>query len=333
MLFFAFSVSLLFLPMSASAFSFSAFLKNLFYNPTISVGTSEIASALISLDQDSLLNPAINTDPQAGRGGAEIQFVGDNAILPVVGPLGNVADADEARSYRITTYTVREGDNLSVIAKTFGISIGTIFWANDIKRADLIKPGDVLIILPVSGLKYTVKTGDTVASIAKKYGGDVGEIVQFNDLLISSALIPGQEIIVPNIDLAMPARTYVAKSRGGGPNLAGYFLRPINGGIKSQGLHGYNGVDLATYCGAPLYASASGDIITARNSGWNGGYGRYIVISHPNSTQTVYAHIGSLAVGTGWYVTQGQVIGTVGSTGNSTGCHVHFEIRGAANSF
>ena len=328
-----FSVSLLFFPMPASAFSFSTFFKNLFYNPVVSVDTSGTASVLVSLYQDPLLDPAINADPQAGKGGAEIQFVGDNAILPVVGPLGNVADADEAKSYRITTYTVREGDNLSVIAKTFGVSIGTIFWANDIKRADLIKPGDVLIILPVSGLKYTVKEGDTIASIAKKYGGDAGEIAQFNDIIIASELIPGQEIIVPNVDVEIPAPTYAAKSWGGGPSLTGYFLRPINGGKKTQGLHGYNGVDLATYCGAPIYASASGNVLTARGSGWNGGYGKYIVIGHPNGTQTLYSHLNSLVVGSGWYVTQGQVIGTVGSTGNSTGCHVHFEVRGAANPF
>jgi len=96
-------------------------------------------------------------------------------------------------------------------------------------------------------------------------------------------------------------------------------------------LHGFknSGKDFATYCGAPIVASASGTVLVTYNQGWGGGYGLYVVIAHPNGTQTLYSHMSRIAVSAGWNVAQGQVIGSVGSTGKSTGCHVHFEIRGA----
>ena len=117
------------------------------------------------------------------------------------------------------------------------------------------------------------------------------------------------------------------------PTYSGYYLRPISGGTRTQGIHGFNAVDLAASVGTPIMASASGKVIISKNSGWNGGYGNYIVIEHPNGTQTLYAHASKVIVFSGQSVVQGQVIGYVGSTGRSTGAHVHFEIRGAKNPF
>ena len=119
----------------------------------------------------------------------------------------------------------------------------------------------------------------------------------------------------------------------GGPNYDGYYTRPVLRAQKSQGLHGYNGIDLASYIGAPILAAAGGEVIIARDSGWNGGYGNYIVINHPNGTQTLYGHLQSLIVYPGKYVVRGEVIGYMGSTGRSTGSHLHFEVRGAKNPF
>ena len=103
--------------------------------------------------------------------------------------------------------------------------------------------------------------------------------------------------------------------------------------VKTQGLHGYNGIDLAAPTGTPVLASASGDVIVSRGYGWNGGYGNYIVIKHPNGTQTLYAHLNEVIVSSSWHVVQGQIIGYVGATGKSTGPHLHFEVRGAKNPF
>ncbi|MFC1756782.1 LysM peptidoglycan-binding domain-containing protein [Patescibacteria group bacterium] len=286
----------------------------------------------------TLLKSIINPDPSAGKGGGGISIVNQSALLADTGPLGSIADIEEriSNSDRISVYVVREGDSLSQIAKMFGVSINTIIWANDITRGDLIRTGQVLIILPVTGIKYTVKSGDTVYSIAKKYKGDVQEIMEYNDLSSSASLVVGEEIMIPDGEAAYQpvySNTSTLARGTGGPNYNGYYLRPISGGRKSQNLHGYNAVDLATYCGAPILASATGDVIISKSYGWNGGYGNYIVISHTNGTQTLYAHNGSNIVSGGWHVVKGQVIGYVGSTGKSTGCHVHFEIRGAKNPF
>lgn len=282
-----------------------------------------------------LLSAPQSADSLPATGGAMVSMVGGASLLPVVGPLGSTADIELYKFDQITTYTVRDGDTLSDIAKMFGVSVNTIVWANNLKRGDLVNVGDVLVILPVSGIQYTVKKGDTVESLAKKFKSDADEIALFNGFELGAGLETGSTIIIPDAEIDIPApagRPSRVLSRGG-PDLGGYFVRPIDGGRKTQGIHGYNGIDLANSCGTPVYASASGDVIIARNNGWNGGYGRYIVVSHPNGTQTVYGHLLGVAVGIGWHVPQGFQIGTIGSTGRSTGCHLHFEIRGAKNPF
>src|SRR6185503_16107771 len=106
------------------------------------------------------------------------------------------------------------------------------------------------------------------------------------------------------------------------------------GGIKTQGIHGHNGVDLASSYGSDILASAEGEVIISKNSGWNGGYGSYIVIKHGNGTQTLYGHLSATTVSVGDHVTQGQLIGKMGHSGQvtgHTGTHLHFEIRGARN--
>lgn len=294
---------------------------------------------LTSLHTMPLLNAPVNMDGvKAARGGAALTIVDNNALLPAAGPLGSVADDDAViKTDRITLYTVREGDNISVIARMFGVTVNTILWANDIRSSNLIKPGNVLVILPISGVKHIIKKGDTLASVAKEYHGDIDEISAFNGLLSDATLVVGEEIIIPNgeVSLPAPARSTGTRSIASGASLqsiVGYFLRPV-AGVRSQGLHGYNGVDLAASCGSPIAASAAGTVIVSKGYGWNGGYGNYIVVTHANGTQTLYAHNTSNVVSAGQYVSQGQAIGTVGSTGRSTGCHVHFEVRGAKNPF
>jgi len=286
-----------------------------------------------------LLESSLNYESTGSKGGGDITIVNNNSLLPDSGPLGTIADIeDQTDSGQISIYVVREGDSLSQIASMFNVSVNTIIWSNDIARGSKIVPGQTLVILPISGVKYEVKKGDTVKSIAKKLNGDANEIIKFNDLPADGQLAEGQTLIVPNGEIApvLAAKSDLKSSpvRGAnGPSYAGYYIRPIVGGRKSQGLHGYNGVDLADYCGTAVMASASGDVIINREGGWNGGYGNYAVISHSNGTQTLYSHLLSSIVSAGWHVVQGQVIGYIGSTGKSTGCHLHFEVRGAKNPF
>ena len=300
------------------------------------------ASESFSVEQNSqtmpLLQPAVNVDPvPLARGGGEISIVGGTALLSESGPNGSLADvgSDLNQHGRISVYVVHEGDTLSQIAKMYGVTTNTIAWNNDIQRG-VIRPGQTLVILPISGIQHTVKKGDTVASIAKLYKADADEVWQYNELSENAVLAVGTIIVVPDGELSPVATSPVTSNlRGaGGPEYAGYYMRPLLGGRKTQGLHGYNGVDIGGVArGAAVLASATGEVTIARAGGYNGGYGSYIVISHANGTQTLYAHLNNVDVYTGQQVVQGQVIGGVGSTGKSTGNHLHFEVRGARNPF
>lgn len=290
-----------------------------------------------------LLQAALNLDPNPSKGGGDITIVGGTALLPESGPSGTLADVEDEvpTSDQISIYVVREGDSLSTIAKIFGVSTNTIRWANDISAGGTIKPGQTLVILPISGVRHVVKSGDTLKSIIAKYKADTNEVLQYNNLKSNAILAIGETLIIPDGEVATihPSSAGVKKSSGlklkgtNGPNYQGYYLRPVASGYRSQGLHGYNGVDIAAPYATPIVAAAGGEVIISRVGGWHGGYGNYIVIAHENGTQTLYAHLSHNIVSEGQVVTRGQLIALMGSTGNSTGPHVHFEIRGAKNPF
>lgn len=289
-----------------------------------------------------LLRPAMNIDPAPARGGGDITIVDGSALMPEEGPSGTIADIEKPKNATISVYVVRAGDTLGKIAELFDVSVNTIMWANDISKASSLKIGQTLTILPVTGVRYTIKKGDTLASIAKRYGADAGEIASFNGVeggtiaIGDQIIIPDGEVSAPSPSPAKPGVTAPAHNVGpaGTSEQNGYYLRPIIGGRKTQGIHGYNGVDLGAPVGTPVVASATGHVIVAKDSGWNGGYGSYVVIEHDNGTQTLYAHESRVIVYAGEHVVRGQVIGYVGATGKATGPHVHFEIRnGIKNPF
>lgn len=313
-------------PVPASA-SLLSFLSNVF-------GTSEpaVVAKETNIQNMALLKATINPSGNS-TGGADINIVDNEALLPETGPTGNAGvDVIQSKSDQISIYVVREGDSLSQIAEMFGVSINTIVWANDIKQGGRIAQGQTLVILPVSGVRYTVKKGDTLASIAKAYKGDLAEITDFNNLTSKSVLAVGDVVIIPDGEVKSSSfgtsPLLVAQS---GPSIDGYFINPVPGAIKTQGLHGYNSIDLGAPIGTRILAAASGKVIVAKEGGWNGGYGSYLVIKHGNGTQTLYSHASKVIVSIGQTVAQGQVIGYVGSTGKSTGSHLHFEVRGAVN--
>ena len=279
------------------------------------------------------LQAATNLDPNPNKGlGDSIQTSGGRALLSYAGPAGTIADVSVAApSDRISVYVVREGDTLSDIAVMFGVSVNTIRWANNLTTSTVIRPGQTLILLPIDSFQHTVAKNETLEGIVKKYGGDINETRNFNGWSSEYEPKVGTVVIVPNGEGEPLTNSGTAVRGAGIPVYAGYYIRPIYGGRISQGLHGFknSGKDFATYCGAPIMASARGTVLVVNNQGWGGGYGLYVVITHPNGTQTLYAHMSRIAVSVGWNVAQGQVIGYVGSTGKSTGCHVHFELRGA----
>jgi len=311
-------------------------LSKLFDKPAMEVATSTLLLPTTATDVP-LLTALQNPNPMGARGGAEI-IVEENALVSS-GPVGEDEIAEQKSGLgEIRVYTVREGDSLSQIADMFGVTANTIMWANDLTKATAIQPGDTLVILPIVGVRHVVKNGDTISTIAKKYEGDVDEILSYNQLDSASDLSVGDTLIIPGGAMhAAPVRVAnaapVKVSGSGAAAAAGYFSHPAPGSVKTQGIHGYNAVDLAGASGSSIRAAASGEVIVSKSSGWNGGYGQYIVVRHANGSQTLYAHLLRNDVGVGAYVAQGEVIGGMGNTGKSTGTHLHFEVRGAANPF
>jgi LysM repeat protein len=295
---------------------------------------------IINSQNIEILKPNLGIDLNLAKGGGDIIILDNTAILAESGVAGTTLDVEKIKNTgRISLYEVREGDSLSQIAEMFGVSINTIRWANDLKTS--IRPGQQLVILPVSGIRHTVKNGGTISDLAKIYQADPEEIALFNGLAVNTELKAGDEIIVPNVDPKIQEDTNTnTKSSGTTKKIAvndvkvsysGYYSHPVPGSIITQGLHGYNAVDFGAPYGTPVRAAADGTVITSKEGGWNGGYGNFIVLSHDNGTQTLYSHQSSNSVFVGQKVKAGQVIGYVGSTGRSTGNHLHFEIRGAKN--
>jgi murein DD-endopeptidase MepM/ murein hydrolase activator NlpD len=288
-----------------------------------------------------VLQAAVHVDPNPAKGGGDIVIVDDMALAAESGISGTTLDIEKAEhTGQISVYEVREGDTLSQIADMFDVSVNTIRWANDFEGS--IHPGQSLVILPVTGISHTVKFGGSIEDVAELYDADIREIALFNGLDESVELHPGDEIIVPNVDpghndsdehdrSGHSSNSKVYATGATNSVSSSYFINPVPGGLITQGNHGFNGVDISIGYGTPILAAASGKVITSKQGGWNGGYGNYVVISHDNGTQTLYSHNSSNTVYVGQYVEQGEVVGYMGSTGQSTGNHLHFEVRGATN--
>ena len=317
-------------PFQAEASVFS-YIANLFSGGSVSAQEDTLPGT--NSQNMPLLQATISPDPNSSSTKDNISIIGGTSISVITGtPEVKTADDDQ-----ISLYVVHKGDTLPAIAKMFGVSVNTIRWGNDLKN-DTLSIGQTLVILPISGIQHIVKSGDTLQSIAKLHKGDLNEILQYNNLTKDSKLSIGDVIIIPDGEAAATSGTSsgVGRPAPSYPVYEGYYMRPIIGGIKTQGIHGHNGVDLASSYGANILASADGDVIISKDSGWNGGYGDYIVLRHGNGTQTLYGHLSATLVNVGDHVTQGQVIGKMGNSGQvtgHTGIHLHFEIRGARNPF
>lgn len=239
----------------------------------------------------------------------------------------------------ISEYEVVQGDTVASIAKKFNITAETILWANDLKKNTPIQAGQKLVILPVSGVSYKIRGGDTISEISEKFHISQKELSEFNDLT-DGKLMVGETIIIPGgkLTATATANTSSGSNTTGGTktstNVSGYFQRPVASGIRTQGIHGHNGIDIAAPEGTPILAARDGYVSLVRGGdGWNGGYGNYIVITHDGGIQTLYAHMSSIDVLQGQRVHKGQKVGGMGNTGQSTGVHLHFEVRGTKNPF
>lgn len=247
------------------------------------------------------------------------------------------------------TYTVKIGDTISTIAEEFEISVSTILWENNLTAYSIIRPGNVLDILPVSGVSHTVKKGESVTLLANKYSISEVDIISFNKLDASGRLIMDQKIIIPGgrklIDETSKPRTYsgLAVIKGFiGDSGKGILSKDIAKDFNAVPLQGnkmnwptvgnritqyyswkHHAIDIANKIGTPLYAADAGVVELA---GWGTGYGNQILIDHGGGKKTRYAHASKFYVERGEKVAKGQIIAAMGSTGWSTGSHIHFEV-------
>ena len=235
--------------------------------------------------------------------------------------LGNSEVNGQERKEAIE-YIVGEGDTFSSIAEKFSISVDTILWANNLTKGSIVKQDQRLIILPVSGALYMVQKGDTLSDIAETYKGKTEEIVAFNGMSNEGDIFIGDLLIIPNGK--MPAKAVQPVLA---PLADSYFMVPCEGKI-TQTLHTYNAVDIGNSCGKPIIATAGGII---QRTGLIAIGGKRITILHPNGVVTYYGHLSCILVQPGQTVSAGDIIGYMGKTGNATGCHLHFEVRGAKN--
>ena len=347
-----------------------SFISNLFGAGNVSADTASTSESATSTSESTsqnmpVLAAASNPNPNPNNC-SDVSPVNGTILDPDIA--SSQASSCGTNSTQISTYVVNAGDTISTVAKMFNVSVNTVLWANSLTSKSVLQTGQTLIILPISGINYIVKKGDSLQGIAKKYGGNhvpdtLSDILSYNDVTADSKLVIGQTIIIPSAEISASdissTPVYSAKSSGINPrslstealldniknwpsypscNFAGagcYYLRPIAGGHLSQKLHLHNAVDLAAPVGTPIVASAGGTVIISRiNNAWNGGYGNFVVISHNNGSQTLYAHMQlRKVVSVGQHVSQGDLIGYIGMTGETFGPHVHFEIRGAQNDF
>lgn len=300
-----------------------------------------------------LLAAAISPDPDADKGGPEIVFDTEElAIIPETGILGLLpGEYVAATGKEENIYIVRPGDTISDIATVFGVSTNTIRWRNNIGSKEYIRAGQELRIPPANGVYHKIAKGDTLGGIAKKYSADTDDVKTFNGIVDVSGLQIGKEIFVPggkgavtggSSSSSSPSRTRIITSAPSQipASELGEWIWPVNGGVVTQGYantsfanrSGYykanhhGGVDIGAPRGTEILAAKSGTVSISK-TGYNGGYGNYIEIKHPDGTRTRYGHNTKNLVKVGQKVVQGQVIATMGSTGRATGSHVHFEVR------
>ncbi len=255
-------------------------------------------------------------------------------------------------------YTVQTGDLVGTIARRFGVDIGTIITANHLSKRATIKPGDTLKIPPVSGIMHIVKKGDTVGKLAKLYQADTDKILATNQLE-GRALTVGDELVIPDgvpIEIVTPRSTVAVRQNVPSTTIrnksydkygelidtrADTRAKPADATVDKAPVtkllwptaqhvvtqyYGWRhtGIDLDGDYTDPIYAAADGIVETA---GWNsGGYGLQLVVDHGNGYKTRYAHSSKMFVNVGDHVKKGQAIAMVGTTGRSTGTHLHFEV-------
>lgn len=299
------------------------------------------ASRTSVFDESHFLFPQSNFTDQAN----DILVINGAVLSPLAPPflfkgksLGAALDAttsDNGAPGEVLEYVVGKGDTLKLLAQKFNITIETIAWANNLSTQAKLTSGQKLVILPVSGVLHIVRRGDTVSGLSQIYKAAEQGIVEFNELPDENAIAAGDVLVIPGgkkPKVVQPQQKYIVV-----PLSNSYFIAPVASPYKiAQGLHWFNAIDFSTgECGSPVFAVAGGEV---QKTSYGSNSGNYITIMHPNGAITHYGHLSKMLVKAGEKVSQGQVIGNIGSTGKtipqgSAGCHLHFDVLFAANPF
>jgi murein DD-endopeptidase MepM/ murein hydrolase activator NlpD len=295
-------------------------------------------------NQDTLQEPLTNNNTNSASG-ESIGLSADATSLVVINSDEDSLEIPVPTRSENVDYFVQAGDTLSGIAEKFDLTVNTILWANNLTWNSTIKPGAKLVILPSSGVDYEIKKGDNLNSVAKKYQADLDKILAYNELSSVSDIRAGDLIFIPEgIKPTQVVSSYKAPTVANKPknNPADVFsnevvppasdlsantklLWPVlSHRITQYFSWRHTGLDVGDKVGNPIYASEDGKI---ERSGWSTGYGYNVIINHGNGLETLYGHASKLLVKTGDTVSRGQVIALIGSTGWSTGPHLHMEVR------
>ena len=264
----------------------------------------------------------------------DLDYLEETYAIPLTGE--DIASDESPVSTRteVETYTVADGDTLGKIAQSYGLSLSTLLWSNGLTYTSTIRPGQELKILPVDGVLYIVKNGDTLSRIAKKYSVDVDTIMKQNALTSAHTLSIGDELLLPGGEPPAPVTTARANA-----SISNLFTAPqtsassamIDGWVWPTDWHTitqyygwkHTGVDIDGNYSTYSYSARDGVVIY---SGWRNGYGFTVEVNHGDGYVTRYAHHSKLFVSVGEVVTAGQALAQTGSTGRSTGTHLHFEV-------
>lgn len=264
-------------------------------------------------------------------GGATVQQIGQTSLQRSAIPFTLDNETPQAE---IQYYTVQPGDTVLGIAERYGIAPETIIWSNTglEQHVELIRPGDKLTILPINGAYHTVEPGDTLSTLAERYSVSMDAIVNYVANGLESADSPltiGQNLVIPGGSrpfVEQFATAYTGPIPASAPIGSGSFVWPSSGRITQTYWSAHPAIDIGGWSNAPVKAADSG-YVTLASTGWNTGYGNYVIIDHGNGFSTLYAHLNSIYVRAGESVARGQEIAGLGNTGNSTGPHLHLEIR------
>ena len=239
----------------------------------------------------------------------------------------SVSETSDDLTLCYSTYRVKKGDMIGYIADNFNITQDTIISVNNIRSSRLLQIGQYLKIPSMPGIIYTVrKDGETISTIAKKYDISVEKTSQINNFGETDSLNAGTTLFLPDAYLDWVTRQEINGDLFHKPIKARYWLSSYYGWRSSpfSGKRSYHsGVDMACPQGTAVYAALGG---TVTSTGFNNIYGNYVIVTHHSGYKTLYGHLSAILVTRGKYVDISTKIGKVGSTGMSTGPHLHFTV-------